>query len=86
MVTEWQWLTTAPKPGSSTFSTPDAGQRGWRTHAVRATTETTLTLLRWKRSACGMMPRHGWGLDAFIDEKCERCTAALKRAEGRDDD
>lgn len=75
----WQWLTTAPRPGTSTIGHPDAGQRGWRTHAVRANPEDSLAGLRRKRAACGLIPRHGWGLDAYIDEKCSRCEAAIER-------
>ena len=28
---------------------------------------------------CGLRPRHGWGVDLFIDRQCARCTAVIAR-------
>ena len=70
------WLTTAPNPAAS-FKGYDAGQRGWRLHAVEAPPEATFTDVRVLASLCGLRPAHGWGLDLFIgdDMLCERCSA-----------
>lgn len=70
-----QWLTTAPNPRSPATG-HDAGQRGWKLHAVRATDAESTSDLRRRPSLCGMIPRHGWGLDAFIEDRCKRCAAA----------
>lgn len=71
-----QWLTTAPNP-KSPMSGYDAGQRGWRTHAVRIAPVATLKDARVIRSECGILPPHGWGLDLFIERRCARCLRAL---------
>lgn len=72
------WLTTAPSPRSPDTG-HDAGQRGWRMHAVPAAESETLSGVGGRRAACGLRPRHGWGADLFIERKCERCLAALRR-------
>lgn len=70
----WEWLTTAPNPRAP-IKGYDAGQRGWRLHAVRSDIPPSAGVF----SACGLLPRHGWALDLFIEEKCERCLRALDR-------
>lgn len=82
----WQWLTTSPNPRSPATGY-DAGQRGWRLHAVLWTEqdndyhrETGHTRTR-KPALCGLRPRHGWGLDLFIEDECERCAKAIERLE-----
>jgi len=69
-----QWLTTEPNPRSPATGF-DAGQRGWKRHAVEATDETTFAAIRFKAAACGLQPAHGWGSDLFIEDKCARCLA-----------
>jgi hypothetical protein len=59
------WLTTSPNPRSSATG-HDAGQRGWKLHAVDLDVNV-------HRALCGLFPRHGWGLDLFIDDKCKKC-------------
>ena len=73
---EWQWLSTGPNPRTAATG-PDAGQRGWRLHAVRADEDATFDSIRARRSACGLRPRHGWSLDLFIEQRCAGCLAAL---------
>lgn len=73
----WQWLTTAPNP-RRTSAGHDGGQRGWRLHAVQASSSETLEAVRFRTAACGLQPRYGWGLDMFIDEKCERCARKMR--------
>lgn len=75
-----QWLTTAPHPNHHKWKTceVDAGQRGWRTHAVRADDKETLEVIARRRSLCGLKPSHGWGVDLFIDLKCSRCERIAK--------
>lgn len=73
-----KWLTTAPNPRSSATG-HDAGQRGWKLHAIM-TDSQTFKDIRFKASACGLIPTHGWGLDLFIEDKCARCLKALAEA------
>ncbi len=75
-----QWLTTAPNPRSPATGF-DAGQRGWRLHAVRERPGDSLTKAFLGRAAlCGLVPRHGWGLDMFIEDRCKNCV----RVAGKD--
>lgn len=74
----YQWLTTAPNPRSSSQG-PDAGQRGWKLHAVEAKDTTTFGSLKGHAALCGMRPRHGWSLDMFIEDRCQRCERVLAR-------
>jgi hypothetical protein len=76
----FQWLTTNPNPRSPATGV-DAGQRGWRLHAIEASPETTFSEVRILPAACGLRPRHGWGLDMFIEDRCKRCERAI--AKGR---
>lgn len=65
-----QWLTTVPNRD---------GQQGWRRHAVEANQTETLGGLRRRRAVCGLVPRNGWGLDLFIEDKCARCEVRLRK-------
>jgi hypothetical protein len=76
------WLTTAPNPKSSATGY-DAGQRGWKLHYIDSDANS-FKLIRWKRAMCGLQPAHGWGLDAFIEDKCERCRRALREVLNED--
>lgn len=75
----YQWLTTSPNPHVRD-SGVDAGQRGWRLHAVAASEYDTLTSVRCSSAACGVRAAHGWDMDLFIDRPCARCLVALGRA------
>ena len=66
---EYQWLTTAPNPRVRATGF-DAGQRGWKLHAVKATPETELKAVRFEPAACGLTAAHGWDLDLYIDQPC----------------
>jgi hypothetical protein len=68
------WLTTLPSPRARATGF-DAGQRGWRLHAVEAPDEFKFSELNAAKhpALCGIIPRHGWGLDMFIERKCSRC-------------
>lgn len=70
-----QWMTTLPNPYVISHSEND-GQRGWRLHAVRADDSETGDDVKHRRSLCGILPGHGWGLDLFIDRSCVRCLVA----------
>lgn len=72
------WLTTAPNPRSRNTGW-DAGQRGWRLHYVERTEVWPFGAHRGA-ALCGLRPAHGWSLDLFIDQPCERCA---KRATER---
>ena len=72
-----QWLTTAPNPRSPATGF-DAGQRGWRLHAVEADDSASFESVKHKPSLCGLRPRHGWGLDCFIEMRCKRCERRLR--------
>lgn len=74
----FQWLTTSPNPRSPATGV-DAGQRGWRLHAVQAETTDTFMSIGRAVAACGLRPRHGWSLDMFITDRCKRCERALAK-------
>lgn len=74
----FQWLTTAPNPRSAATG-HDAGQRGWKLHAVRAAANAKFADLRGRVALCGVRPRHGWSLDMFVEQKCARCAAKMGR-------
>lgn len=68
------WLTTAPNPKSPATGY-DAGQRGWRLHAVEAPDNFKFSEFNATThpALCGVRPAHGWSLDMFIDRRCVRC-------------
>lgn len=66
------WVTTAPNPRRPATGF-DAGQTGWKLHAVEAEAHATFDAVRTRTAACGLRARHGWGLDMFIEDKCARC-------------
>lgn len=72
-----QWLTTAPNPRSPATGF-DAGQRGWKLHAVE-TDSDSFEEIRRVSAICGLRPAHGWSLDLFIEDKCQRCARALAK-------
>lgn len=75
----YEWCTTSPNPNSRDFG-PDAGQRGWRIHLVPKGQSEHMFYGKYKApSLCGIRPRHGWGLDLFIDEPCARCEAIAEK-------
>lgn len=74
-----QWLTTAPNPRSPATGY-DAGQRGWKLHAVELI-NNSFKQSRYQQSLCGLLPAHGWSLDMFIEDKCTRCKRIIKRCE-----
>jgi hypothetical protein len=75
----WGWRTTSPNPNRPAFGV-DAGQRGWKLHLVDLAQPGANWYGKNKGfSLCGMRPRHGWGLDLFIDAPCERCAKAEAR-------
>lgn len=75
---EIQWFTTAPSGKAHTHSADD-GQTGWKLHAVAAEDHLTLDDIKNVRALCGLLPRHGWGLDLFIEDKCSRCMNQMGR-------
>lgn len=74
-----QWLTSAANPRAPATGF-DAGQRGWKLHAVNGEASESFAAVRSRVAACGLRPRHGWSLDLFIEDKCERCLKALRKA------
>lgn len=70
-----QWLTTSPNPRSRATGF-DAGQRGWRLHAIE-TESDSFEKIRFTRAACGLLPAHGWSLDMFIEARCAKCEKAV---------
>lgn len=73
------WVTTAPNPRSSAMGF-DAGQRGWKLHAIRGDESESFADIKRRPSLCGLIPRHGWGLDLFIEDRCARCASKLARS------
>lgn len=81
MTETWQWLTTSPNPRVKGYGADD-GQRGWRTHAVWADEEANFADITFTRAACGLRAAHGWGMDMFVNHKCERCVKAVIKITG----
>lgn len=73
-----QWLSTLPNPHSRDTGY-DAGQRGWRLHAVLASNEQTFESIKRQPALCGLVPAHGWGMDLYIERKCARCVRAVEK-------
>lgn len=77
------WFSTLPSPRGLTVQSADAGQKGWRLHAVVLESKgTTLGEIRLAKSACGITPEYGWTLDLFIEKRCARCERALAKRDG----
>jgi hypothetical protein len=72
-----KWLTTAPNPRSRATG-HDAGQRGWKLHAI-ITDSDSFEEIRRQHALCGLRPAYGWGLDMFIEDKCQRCLNKIGR-------
>lgn len=80
MVTNIGWFTTAPHPTRPAHThSADDGQVGWRLHAVPVSDEGVPE--KRAKALCGTQPRHGWGMDMFIDAECARCGAAMTKRE-----
>ena len=78
-----EWLTTAPNLRVRGYGADD-GQRGWKLHAIEMGNDTisykvTLADVRYEPALCGLRAAHGWGVDLFIEDKCQRCTKAVNR-------
>lgn len=73
------WVTTSPNPRSRATGY-DAGQRGWKLHAIWAKEAAKFSDIRWEAALCGVRGKHGWSLDLFIEDRCLRCAEAIKRA------
>jgi hypothetical protein len=73
MVGNMYWLTTNPNPRASAKGF-DAGQRGWKCHAVEG---EKFSEVKYVKAACGLRAKHGWGMDLFIEAKCKKCLKAL---------
>ena len=84
MLMKIEWLTTGvnPRVRQTGF---DAGQRGWRLHALllpNSAMDAPVLFnrqVRHGRALCGIQPAHGWGMDLFIDEPCSKCIRALNK-------
>lgn len=83
-----EWLTTNPHPTSPAHTAVvDCGQVGWRLHYVRLGVwtqkhPTSKNEIDVSPALCGITPKHGWGLDMFVDLYCESC----KRIAATDED
>lgn len=80
--TTFQWFVTSPNPRSPQTG-PDAGQRGWRLHAVPLRRGEAYEEMKRRPALCGLWPRHGWGGDLFIDNECDRCQKAMTKREAK---
>jgi hypothetical protein len=67
-----QWLTTDHNPRARRTGW-DAGNTGWKLHAVEAGDLEKFSEIGGRTALCGLRPRWGWSLDLFVDEKCKRC-------------
>lgn len=81
------WYTTAPHPWKKAHRHgADQGQIGWKLHAVVLKHEREDCDEGFRPQAlCGLTPRHGWGVDLFIEDECSRCVAAMGRREAAGD-
>ena len=77
----YEWLTFAPNPRASQGGY-DASRKAWKLHATVAEPTDTFDMLKGQRTLCGRVPAHGYDLDLFVEDKCERCQAILKRIRG----
>jgi len=78
--TTFRWVTTSPNPRHPGTGY-DAGQKGWRLHVVPMKEGETYAEYKRRPALCGTSPRHGWGLDLFIEDECSRCQSAMKKRE-----
>ncbi|MGQ2992736.1 hypothetical protein [Variovorax sp.] len=78
------WYPTAPNPRSPATGY-DAGQRGWRLHAVLLNEGENYRDMKRRPALCGLWPRHGWGGDLFIEDECARCSAVMTKREASGD-
>lgn len=76
------WYPTAPNPRAPATGY-DAGQRGWRLHAVLLSQGENYSDMKRRPALCGLWPRHGWGGDLFIEDECARCSAAMTKREAQ---
>lgn len=80
MNTTFTWVTTSPNPLNPATGY-DAGQRGWRLHAIELKDGEPYEEYKRRTALCGLWPRHGWGVDLFIDAECSRCVKAMEKRE-----
>lgn len=66
------WVTTSPNPRSRATGY-NAGQKGWKLHAIEAPTNAKFSEIKFKQALCGKRAKYGWGLDMFIEDKCQKC-------------
>ena len=59
-----QWLTTGVNPRIGVV-------RGWKCHGVWA--NNSFEEIRYSKAICGQRAVHGWEMDLFIVDKCEKC-------------
>lgn len=76
------WLSTYPSGKAHTCEADD-GNTGWKLHAVEAPANLSAKEVGKIRAFCGLRPKHGWGVDLFIEDHCSRCEQALERQEER---
>jgi hypothetical protein len=75
-----EWATTEANPRRPATG-HDAGQTGWKLHAVHDLTKSVRdnkTVRLYGRALCGLYPRFGWGLDMFVEDRCKRCEHRVK--------
>lgn len=77
------WFTTAPHPWKRAHRHGfDQGQVGWKLHAAPMVHDREDYDEGFRPQAlCGLSPRHGWGLDMFIEDECSRCQAVMEKRE-----
>lgn len=71
----YQELVTEPSGRAHTHGADD-GRVSWRLHIVPV---TNTPADRFAVALCGLQPRHGWGVDLFVDTPCQRCDARAQK-------
>ena len=68
--TQIRWLTTNANPRLAGWTE----KHGWKMHAVPVSDDAAkFSDIKRVRALCGLRPRHGWGIDLFIEAKCACC-------------
>lgn len=69
------WLVTATNPRLPGWSE----HHGWKLHAIDAPEKATFEQVRRVPALCGIRARYGWDGDLFLEDKCSKCEAQIRK-------